>query len=68
MEGIALMDRCTICFAPAWRARAILTDYIIHPEEILAENFVHMVMREANLPSPEIVHAIETSLRGRTVP
>ena len=30
------------------------TDYFIHPEEILAENFVHMLMKTQNLPRPEI--------------
>lgn len=31
------------------------TDYIIHPEEILAENFVHMLMKTKDLPTPEII-------------
>lgn len=30
------------------------TNYIIHPEEILAENFVHMLMKTPKLPNPEI--------------
>ena len=31
------------------------TDYIIHPDEILASNFVRMVNGETNLPTPGIV-------------
>jgi hypothetical protein len=30
------------------------TQYIIHPEEILADNFASLVMQDANVPSPEI--------------
>ncbi|MAE51976.1 MAG: hypothetical protein CMH27_09200 [Micavibrio sp.] len=30
------------------------TNYIIHPEEILAENFVHMLMQTKDLKNPEI--------------
>jgi hypothetical protein len=31
------------------------THYIIHPDEILADNFVHMVNGNTNLPTPQIV-------------
>ena len=31
------------------------TNYIIHPDEILADNFVHMAMQTKDLKSPEIV-------------
>jgi hypothetical protein len=31
------------------------TGYIIHPDEILADNFAHLVLKTENLPSPEIV-------------
>lgn len=31
------------------------TQYIIHPEEILADNFALMLLEEQDLPSPEIV-------------
>lgn len=31
------------------------TDYIMHPEEILADNFVLLVMHEINVPSPHIL-------------
>ena len=30
------------------------TQYIIHPEEILAENFVHAILNNPDLPNPEI--------------
>jgi hypothetical protein len=35
------------------------TDYIIHPEEILAENVVQLVAPEGNVPSPEVLKRIE---------
>src|SRR5262249_16684160 len=31
------------------------TGYIIHPDEILADNFAHLVVGAENLPSPDIV-------------
>jgi hypothetical protein len=31
------------------------TSYIIHPEEILAENFVHLLNGRINLPTPRVV-------------
>lgn len=31
------------------------TNYIIHPDEILADNFIHLVMEDQDLPSPQIV-------------
>jgi hypothetical protein len=31
------------------------TGYIIHPEEILADNFAHLMMNTPNLDSPQIV-------------
>ena len=34
------------------------TDYIIHPEEILADNFALMVMKKSDLPSPAIPAAM----------
>jgi hypothetical protein len=30
------------------------TQYLVHPDEILADNFVYMVQGKANLPSPQI--------------
>ncbi|MDG2384921.1 MAG: hypothetical protein P8N76_24840 [Pirellulaceae bacterium] len=38
------------------------TEYIIHPEEVLADNFVHMLMKSSNLPNPEIVERMRTIL------
>jgi len=34
------------------------TGYIIHPEETLADNFVHYVMKTEGLPNPEIPEAV----------
>ena len=39
------------------------TDYIIHPEEILADNFALMVTGSSSIPSPEIVKKINCLLR-----
>ena len=39
------------------------TTYIIHPDEILADNFVHLVNQTKNLATPEIV----TQMRQRLV-
>jgi hypothetical protein len=38
------------------------TQYIIHPEEILAENFVFAVLNKSGLPNPEIVDKISKKL------
>lgn len=38
------------------------TRYIIHPEEILADNFALMVLKEKNLPSPSIIKKLEEIL------
>lgn len=38
------------------------TSYIIHPDEILADNFAHLVLGTENLPSPEIVAAMQKIL------
>jgi len=38
------------------------TDYIIHPEEILADNFALLVLNEQNVPSPEIPRKIREIL------
>ena len=34
------------------------TKYVIHPDEILADNFVHLILQTEKLPSPEIVEQI----------
>lgn len=41
------------------------TEYIIHPEEIIAENFVDTILGTANMPSPEIIDNIALTLKGR---
>ena len=40
------------------------TGYIIHPEEILADNFAHLIIETKNLPNPEIVAEIAKVLKG----
>jgi hypothetical protein len=39
------------------------TQYIIHPEEILADNFALLVLRNGSLPSPEILKKLEQILQ-----
>jgi hypothetical protein len=39
------------------------TGYTIHPDEILAENFVLLINRETNLPTPRILSEMERILR-----
>lgn len=41
------------------------TRYIIHPEEILAENFVYALQGIVEVPNPEIIQKIDLILRGR---
>jgi hypothetical protein len=43
------------------------TRYIIHPEEILADNFELLVLREPDLPSSEIIRKIEGILREKRI-
>ncbi len=38
------------------------TQYTIHPDEILADNFARLMMRDPNVPSPEILQKIESIL------
>jgi hypothetical protein len=38
------------------------TGYIIHPEEILADNFMMLVLEIKNLPSPEIIEKLRNVL------
>jgi len=38
------------------------TDYVIHPEEIMAENFVHLVMETSRLPDPRVVDELREIL------
>ena len=39
------------------------TEYIIHPEEILACNFVYMVRQKSGLPTPEILDSLKETLQ-----
>ena len=39
------------------------TEYIINPEEILADNFAYLITQKKNLPNPEIVQKIATILK-----
>jgi len=41
------------------------TQYIIHPDEILAENFSHLVIAEAGPAEPEIVSKMAELLAVR---
>ncbi len=41
------------------------TNYIIHPDEILADNFVHLVMQTEKLASPRIVERMGELLRKK---
>lgn len=41
------------------------TKYVIHPDEILADNFVHLILQTEKLPSPEIVKQIGTRLKAK---
>lgn len=38
------------------------TNYVIHPEEILADNFALLVLRERNVRSPEVLERIRSTL------
>lgn len=40
------------------------TGYIIHPEEILADNFALLVLKRQNLPSPDITGKMEEILKA----
>lgn len=43
------------------------TGYVIHPEEILADNFSLLVLREDNLPSPAIIQELEGILKKNRI-
>jgi hypothetical protein len=38
------------------------TEYVIHPEEIVADNFALLVLQQRNVPSPEVLAGIRRSL------
>lgn len=39
------------------------TEYVINPEEILADNFAYMIMGKKDLPNPEVVNRIREVLK-----
>jgi hypothetical protein len=39
------------------------TEYIIHPDEVLADNFIKLVKEAKNLPSPKIVEQMQSVLK-----
>lgn len=41
------------------------TKYIIHPDEVLADNFMHLIMQTPDLPNPEIVSKMAELLEAR---
>jgi len=41
------------------------TEYIIHPEEILADNFALLILGARDAPSPEIIRKMEEVLKGK---
>jgi hypothetical protein len=41
------------------------TNYVIHPEEILADNFALLVLDEHNVPSPEILEKTQRILEQK---
>lgn len=41
------------------------TKYIIHPDEVLADNFMHLMMKKPGLPNPEIISQMAELLEAR---
>lgn len=41
------------------------TNYIIHPEEIMADNFSFAILNKSGLPNPEIVNEIKLKLKEK---
>lgn len=41
------------------------TRYVIHPEEILADNFALLILQRDDLPSPEVIERLETLIKGK---
>ena len=41
------------------------TKYLIHPEEILADNFAWLILDEHNVPSPEILQKMRPILEQK---
>ena len=44
------------------------TNYVIHPEEILADNFALLILNEHNVLSPEILETMRALLLRKTTP
>lgn len=42
------------------------TNYIIHPDEILADNFMHLVMQTKDLPTPRLLEQMRKVLQEKT--
>ncbi len=42
------------------------TEYVIHPEEILADNFAMLVLQNQNVPSPEILQKLREVLTEKS--
>lgn len=47
-----------------WQAIGRNTDYIIHPEEVLADNFVLLIAGVSDVKSPEILEKLDAALRA----
>ncbi len=43
------------------------TEYIIHPEEILADNFAALVLERPNLPSPDVAEKMQAILKDKSI-
>jgi hypothetical protein len=43
------------------------TQYIIHPEEILADNFAILVLQPSDVPSPDIIERMRGLLKGNAI-
>jgi hypothetical protein len=41
------------------------TRYTIHPDEILADNFVRLINGDTNLPTPQIIATMANAFRQR---
>ncbi|HLU48866.1 MAG TPA: hypothetical protein VK116_12310, partial [Planctomycetota bacterium] len=51
--------------ASFWRSIGRNTSYIIHPEEVAADNFAHLVLSAKDLRSPEILERLRHALASR---
>ncbi|MEM1058984.1 MAG: hypothetical protein AAGK14_07025 [Verrucomicrobiota bacterium] len=48
-----------------WQKIGRNTDYVIHPEEVLADNFALLILDQKDLPSPEILEKLDAALRNK---